>query len=119
MIKIQSKNKIFRKSLFLYFLIISNLTGCSSYSSKFKCEDARGLGCIMVHDIDRQIDSGQIEEVYRKKKSSCKGSKCSSLSSFDQMDRSLDNKASLISADEKRRKKNNRLNQLEQGQLYF
>lgn len=55
-------------------LVLLLVSGCSTYPSKFKCGDARGLGCTMLSEIDRQIDSGEIEEVYQDKK--CKGSSC-------------------------------------------
>ena len=43
------------------------ITSCSTYPNKFKCGDARGLGCTMLHEVDKQIDSGQIEEAYQDK----------------------------------------------------
>lgn len=51
-----------------------SITSCSTYPNKFKCEDARGLGCTMLHEVDKQIDSGQIKEAYKKKK--CSGRSC-------------------------------------------
>lgn len=50
------------------------ISSCSTYPNKFKCDDARGLGCTMLHEVDKQIDSGQIAEAYKKKK--CSGNKC-------------------------------------------
>jgi hypothetical protein len=50
--------------------------GCSTYPSKFKCGDAKGLGCTMLRDVDVQIDSGRIEEAYLDNKK-CSGSRCS------------------------------------------
>ena len=55
-------------------LIAFSITSCSTYPNKFKCDDARGLGCTMLSEIDKQIDSGQINEAYKKKK--CKGRNC-------------------------------------------
>ena len=52
------------------------IASCSTYPNKFKCGDARGLGCTMLHEVDKQIDSGQIEEAYKAKK--CRGKTCSS-----------------------------------------
>lgn len=49
--------------------IIFLLSGCSTYPTKFKCQDAQGLGCTMMSQIDQQIDSGEIEEIYRHKNS--------------------------------------------------
>lgn len=57
------------------------LTGCSTYPSKFKCGDAKGLGCTMLRVVDKQIDSGQIEEVYKTKKN-CKKNKCKCIESM-------------------------------------
>lgn len=56
------------------------ITSCSTYPNKFKCGDARGLGCTMLHEVDKQIDSGQIEEVYKgkNKDKKCRGKTCSS-----------------------------------------
>lgn len=51
-----------------------SITSCSTYPNKFKCDDASGLGCTMLSEIDKQIDSGQIKEAYKKKK--CKGRNC-------------------------------------------
>lgn len=51
-----------------------SITSCSTYPNKFKCDDATGLGCTMLHEVDKQIDSGQIAEAYKKKK--CSGNKC-------------------------------------------
>lgn len=53
-----------------------SITSCSTYPNKFKCDDARGLGCTMLSAVDKQIDSGEIKEAYKKKK--CKGSSCPS-----------------------------------------
>ena len=49
------------------------LSSCSTYSSKFSCADSRGLPCEMLRSVDRQIDSGEIDKVY---KAQCKGSRC-------------------------------------------
>ena len=56
------------------------ITSCSTYPNKFKCGDARGLGCTMLHEVDKQIDSGQIEEAYQDKNKAkkCRGKTCSS-----------------------------------------
>ncbi len=49
------------------------LTSCSTYSSKFNCSDSRGLPCTMLRAVDKQIDSGEIDKVYKDK---CRGKKC-------------------------------------------
>jgi hypothetical protein len=61
------------KTILLLTLLVV-MGGCSTYPNKFKCDDARGLGCTMLHEVDKQIDSGQIAEAYKKKK--CSGNKC-------------------------------------------
>ena len=58
-------------------LIAFGVSGCSTYPNRFKCGDAKGLGCTMLHEVDAQIDSGQIEEAY-KVKSKNKDRKCKS-----------------------------------------
>ncbi|PCI01063.1 MAG: hypothetical protein COB76_02170 [Alphaproteobacteria bacterium] len=67
--------------IFIISLVLLSITACSTYPNKFKCGDAKGLGCTMLAEIDRQIDSGKIEEVYKDKK--CSGKRCSSLSHQD------------------------------------
>jgi hypothetical protein len=57
-----------------FSLIAVSLVGCAVYNSSFGCPDAKGLNCRPVSLVDRQISSGEIEEVefgnYRGK--SCK-----------------------------------------------
>lgn len=67
-----AKNIIQATTLLLTAL---SVVSCSTYPNKFKCDDARGLGCTMLHEVDKQIDSGQIAEAYKKKKCSGKGCK--------------------------------------------
>jgi len=86
----------------LAFMLIS-LVGCSTYPNKFKCGDARGLGCTMLRDVDTQIDSGKIEEAYAPKKK-CKGRKCQdedlSISSRQLLQEAPQNKAILNQPDD-------------------
>lgn len=70
------KQKFYQNSVLILTLI--TISGCSTYSSKFKCSEARGLGCTMIRDIDQQIDSGQIEEAYKNKNKKCRGRDCAS-----------------------------------------
>lgn len=63
------------KTISIIFILIG-LSGCSTYPTKFKCGDARGVGCTMLSEIDRQITSGQIEEAYKDNKKSCRGRHC-------------------------------------------
>lgn len=53
--------------------IVFSLSSCSSYSSKFVCNDSRGMPCTMMRSIDKKIDSGEIDKAYVSK---CKGQKC-------------------------------------------
>ena len=65
------------KNLILIILAIFSVSACSTYPSKFKCGEAQGLGCKMVADIDSQITSGQIDQVYETNKSKkCRGLFC-------------------------------------------
>lgn len=71
-----SKNNIFRVIKFTLVLLSAVcISGCSTYPSKFKCGNAKGVGCTMLSEIDRQITSGQIEEAYKDKRR-CRGRKC-------------------------------------------
>jgi len=67
--------------LLAVFFVLFGLSACSTYPSKFKCGDARGLGCTMLSEVDRQIDNGKIEEVYQDKKCQ-KGASCNSKASL-------------------------------------
>ena len=69
------QNKKNPKILLAIFYALIGLSGCSTYPNKFKCGDAKGLGCMMLRDVDTQIDSGQIEEAY-KKNNKCRGRSC-------------------------------------------
>ena len=70
--QVNFKIAIFR--MLMPIIALVSISGCSTYPNKFKCGDARGLGCTMLHEVDKQIDSGQIAEVYARKK--CRGKKC-------------------------------------------
>jgi len=70
------QNKKNSKILAAILFALIGLSGCSTYPNKFKCGDAKGLGCTMLRDVDTQIDSGQIEEAYKKNKK-CRGKSCS------------------------------------------
>jgi hypothetical protein len=49
------------------------LTSCSSYSNKFACGSSSGAKCVMISEVDKMIDSGEIEEFHKKRK--CNGNK--------------------------------------------
>lgn len=72
-----NKNNIFKVIQFILVVFTGVcLSGCSTYPSKFKCGDAKGLGCTMLSEIDRQITSGAIEEAYKDNKKTCRGRNC-------------------------------------------
>lgn len=71
-------SKIISKTILSLALL--TLTACSTYPNKFKCGDAKGLGCTMLREVDTQIRSGKIDEAYKLKKK-CSGGNCSSDSS--------------------------------------
>ena len=52
------------------------LSSCSTYSGKFACGDSRGANCVMLSEVDKRIDSGEIEKVYKDKK--CTSGTCKS-----------------------------------------
>jgi len=79
------QNKKNSKILAAILLALIGLSGCSTYPNKFKCGDAKGLGCSMLRDVDTQIDSGQIEEAY-KKSNKCRGRSCSAKTSDSDQD---------------------------------
>lgn len=65
------------KNLIVIILAIFSVSACSTYPSKFKCGEAKGLGCHRLSDIDKQITSGEIEQVYLDKNSKkCRGLFC-------------------------------------------
>lgn len=53
------------------------LSSCGVYSSGFNCPDSRGARCVMLSQVDKMVDSGEIETVYLDKK--CKNGKCQEL----------------------------------------
>ncbi len=57
-------------TLTLFFLT----TSCSVYSSNFSCPDSKGAACVMLSDVNRMIDNGEIETFYKNKK--CRSGKC-------------------------------------------
>lgn len=57
-------------------IALISLSGCSTYPSRFQCGDAKGLGCTMLSEVDRQIDSGEIERIYEELPLNCHGKTC-------------------------------------------
>lgn len=54
------------KNLIVIIIAVFSVSACSTYPSKFKCGEAKGLGCHRLSDIDKQITSGEIEQIYLK-----------------------------------------------------
>jgi len=55
-------------------ILMSCLSSCAVYSGSFNCGDSKGARCLMLSEVDRRVDSGEIETVYLDKK--CKGKTC-------------------------------------------
>ena len=55
-------------------ILMSCLSSCAVYSTGFNCADSKGARCVMLSEVDRRVDSGEIETVYLDKK--CKGKAC-------------------------------------------
>jgi hypothetical protein len=50
------------------------LSSCAIYSAGFNCPDSQGARCMMLSEVDKRVDSGEIETVYLPKK--CRGKSC-------------------------------------------
>lgn len=61
----------------MILLLLVMLSSCSGYNSSFGCPAASGLNCVPLSEVDRQIDSGEIEQVRKSKK--CLGKYCSTI----------------------------------------
>lgn len=55
-------------------ILMSCLSSCAVYSGSFNCGDSKGARCLMLSEVDKRVDSGEIETVYLDKK--CKGKAC-------------------------------------------
>ena len=64
-------NKIRQTVIFVLPLLLSS---CAVYSTGFNCADSKGARCVMLSEVDKRVDSGEIETVYFDKK--CKGKSC-------------------------------------------
>ena len=88
--KVKIKNNKLPQSSFLtskqlasavwLFIASSMLSSCSTYSTSFNCPDSKGARCTMLSEVDKMIDSGEIETVYLDKK--CKKGKCGELTNI-------------------------------------
>ena len=62
-------------SVIISLLMTSSiLSSCSIYSSGFNCPDSKGARCVMLSQVDKMVDSGEIETIYLDKQ--CKKGKC-------------------------------------------
>ena len=43
-------------------------SGCSAYSSRFACPDSKGAPCLMMSEIERMVQTGEIERYHHSKK---------------------------------------------------
>ncbi len=43
-------------------------SGCSAYSSRFACPDSKGAPCLMMSEIERMVQTGEIERYHYSKK---------------------------------------------------
>lgn len=50
------------------------LSSCAIYSAGFNCPDSKGARCVMLSEVDKQVNSGEIETVYLNQK--CRGKSC-------------------------------------------
>ncbi len=80
--EIKQTKKLSFYSLVGISLCCLTLSSCSTYSSKFNCADGKGLSCEMMRSVDKKIDSGEIDKIY---KPDCKGSKCRALAIQDEV----------------------------------
>jgi hypothetical protein len=99
---IKNKTTITAKRIraIVLLLTVFSISACSTYPSKFKCGDAKGLGCTMLAEVDKQIDSGKIAEAYKDKKR-CRGSNCSSLEGEAQLSLKSIDKAKSYKSEKK------------------
>ena len=59
---------------FALLILMGCLSSCAVYSTGFNCPDSKGARCVMLSEVDKRVDSGEIETVYLAKK--CKGKAC-------------------------------------------
>ena len=53
------------KTVIIYILASLLLSSCSTYPSKFKGNPAKGTWGALPMDVDRMVDNGEVESVYR------------------------------------------------------
>ena len=89
--------KLRQVSIFIPLFLLSS---CAIYSTGFNCADSKGAPCVMLSEIDRRVDSGEIETVYLDKK--CKGRACNKeISNVPKKDFNQIHKVKIIPIDDK------------------
>ena len=74
LLDIKNKRVACKRSIAVILILTSCLSSCAVYSTGFNCADSKGARCVMLSEVDRRVDSGEIETVYLDKK--CKGKAC-------------------------------------------
>ena len=74
LLNIKTKHSASKLRITVLLILISCLSSCAVYSTGFNCADSKGARCVMLSEVDRRVDSGEIETVYLDKK--CKGKAC-------------------------------------------
>ena len=71
---IEPKAAVNKFKIITMLILMSCLSSCAVYSGSFNCGDSKGARCMMLSEVDKRVDSGEIETVYLDKK--CKGKTC-------------------------------------------
>lgn len=66
-----SVNKFKQVTLLILPMLLSS---CAIYQTGFNCADSKGARCVMLSEVDKRVDSGEIETVYLNQK--CCGKSC-------------------------------------------
>ena len=74
LLNIKAKHSASKLRIAVLLILTSCLSSCAVYSTGFNCADSKGARCVMLSEVDRRVDSGEIETVYLDKK--CKGKAC-------------------------------------------
>ena len=74
LLNIKTKHSASKLRIAVLLILTSCLSSCAVYSTGFNCADSKGARCVMLSEVDRRVDSGEIETVYLDKK--CKGKAC-------------------------------------------
>jgi len=70
----KTESTLSKRGIASVLILMSCLSSCAVYSTGFNCADSKGARCVMLSEVDRRVDSGEIETVYLDKK--CKGKAC-------------------------------------------